>query len=57
MAWGTDFMENLTADIDKAITVDGGYNQPYSGKIGNTILVGILTVTRGSLTVENLLIR
>lgn len=56
-AWGTDFSEILTCDQDKNVTLDGGYNDSYSAKNGFTLLKGPLTVGRGTLTVDNLIIK
>lgn len=54
-AWGTDFTENL--NLNKVLIFKGGYNTGYTSNSGMTILKGILTVTNGSLTVENLQIQ
>jgi photosystem II stability/assembly factor-like uncharacterized protein len=58
-AWGTDFTEDvIAADAgNKAVTLKGGYNGAYLSNDGYTTLHGSLTVTKGSLTVEQLKIR
>ena len=56
-AWGTGFTENLNAFQGKEVSVIGGYNDGYTGVIGTTTLTGVLTVERGCLAVENLVIR
>jgi hypothetical protein len=57
LAWATGFLESLTCDRQKAVTIDGGYNDAYSGNNGYTTLQGTLTVAAGSLTVGNLIIK
>jgi hypothetical protein len=52
-AWGTDFTENLNANINKAVTLEGGYNSDHTSNSGHTTLHGILTIENGSLTAEN----
>lgn len=53
-AWGTDFTEKLSANINKTVTLKGGYNSSYTSNSGYTTLHGILSIGNGSLTVENL---
>jgi chitinase len=48
---------NLTTSSNKAITLEGGYNATYLGRSGNTVMQGTLTVSKGSLIVDNLVIR
>jgi hypothetical protein len=55
--WATEYSENLNANLAKAITIAGGYNSGFSAVSGYTTLYGILTISRGSLTVGNLIIR
>jgi photosystem II stability/assembly factor-like uncharacterized protein len=58
-AWGTDFTGDLNAADagNKAVTLKGGYNGAYNANNGYTTLHGSLTVTKGTLTVERLIIR
>lgn len=56
-AWGTYFAESLSCSLVKNVTIDGGYNDGYSAKSGYTILLGPLTIGRGSLTVRELAIK
>jgi serine protease len=56
-AWGTEFAESLDCNLAKDVTLDGGYNDAYSAKSGYSILQVPLTVTSGSLTVDNLIIK
>jgi hypothetical protein len=51
-----EFTENLILDKNIAATLEGGYNTAYTDNSGYTTLHGYLTVNRGSLTVENLVI-
>jgi hypothetical protein len=48
---------NLTTSSNKAIKLEGGYDATYSGRSGNTVMQGTLTVSKGSLIVDNLVIR
>jgi hypothetical protein len=48
---------NLTTSSNKAIKLEGGYDATYSGRRGNTVMQGTLTVSKGSLIVDNLVIR
>jgi hypothetical protein len=56
-AWGTYFAEPLTCNLPKDVSIDGGYNDGYSAKSGFTTLLGPLTISQGSLTVEELAVR
>jgi hypothetical protein len=57
LAWGTYFAEPLTCNLVKNVTIDGGWNDGYSAKSGYTILQGPLTISQGSLTVEELTVK
>jgi len=50
------FTENLILDKNIAVTIEGGYNTAYKDNYGYSTLHGYLTVNRGSLTVDNLVI-
>jgi parallel beta-helix repeat protein len=56
-AWGTEFKEDLDCDHEKGVIIEGGYDTGYNNNVGFTLLNGTLTVSAGSLIVENLLIR
>jgi hypothetical protein len=56
-AWGTDFIETLNLNLPKAVILKGGFNQGYSSNSGKSTLKGTLTITSGSLTVENVQIQ
>lgn len=50
------FVENLT--VTKPITLKGGYNAAFSSNTGlYSTLAGLLTISSGSLTVENLVVK
>ena len=58
LALDTEFVENLNLNTDKRIVLKGGYKVDYSGKSGNpSILKGILTVGKGSMTMEGVTVR
>jgi hypothetical protein len=52
-----ELKEELIFDRNIAVTLEGGYNTAYTINSGLTTLRGIITVTRGALTVENLVIK
>jgi hypothetical protein len=56
-AWGTEFTEDLDCDQEKGVTIEGGYDTGYGSNDGTTLLNGTVTVSVGSLVVENLVIR
>ncbi|MFZ4859179.1 MAG: hypothetical protein ACOYL3_22605, partial [Desulfuromonadaceae bacterium] len=56
-AWGTDFTENLLLNKNGAVTIKGGFNEAYTSNSGKTTLHGTLTVRKGKVIVENLLLR
>jgi hypothetical protein len=47
---------NLTTNANSDITLAGGFESNYMGNNGFTTLDGTLTITHGSLTVENLVL-
>lgn len=51
------FSENLAMDDGKIITLKGGLASDFTAVSGYSYLQGILTLTTGSLTVENLCIK
>jgi len=52
-----EITENLDFNLGKLIVMGGGYNSSYLDNSGVTTLIGTLTLTSGSLTVDNLVIR
>jgi hypothetical protein len=55
-AQATDLTETLTLADNKAVTLRGGYDSDFSLHLSMTNLIGSLTITGGTLTVENLII-
>jgi len=51
-----DFTENLLLNRSIAVTLDGGYDCDFEAVGGSTTLKGTLTITSGTLTVNNLII-
>jgi hypothetical protein len=51
------FTENLSVNIDKSVTIEGGYDAAFSSNTGNTILNGNMNITNGALTTEGLIIQ
>jgi hypothetical protein len=55
-AWGTEFTEALDCGQAKSVTIKGGYDTGYTDNGGFTLLHGTMTISAGSLTLENLVI-
>jgi hypothetical protein len=47
------FTENLSFDIDKTVTLSGGYDGTFTIITGDTVLNGDMTIGNGSVTIEN----
>ena len=56
-SWGTDLTDTLLLDKNIAVTIKGGYNSGYTSNSSNTTLHGTVTVKKGSLTVEHLVVQ
>jgi uncharacterized repeat protein (TIGR01451 family) len=56
-AWGIGFSEVLNLNMDKNFTLRGGFNGTYTSNTGMTAVAPPLTVTNGSVTVENVTVR
>lgn len=52
-----EFTENLNFNRSMPSIIKGGYDTAYNGNSALTTVKGTVTVTRGTLTVENLVIR
>jgi hypothetical protein len=48
---------SFTASSTNTITLKGGYNAKYSGRSGYTVMAGTLSVAKGTLVVDNLVIK
>ena len=57
------FTENVQCDIDVAVTLKGGYDADFTNNLGYTTIQGTiigqptLTIIRGTVTVENIIIQ
>ena len=56
-ALGLTFTEDLTLDRDLSVTLQGGYVAGFGSRSGSTTLNGRLTISNGSLVVDQLIIR
>lgn len=56
-AWGTEFAEDLTFNSTKVIFFKGGYDMHYISNNSYTVINGMLSIQKGSLTVESIVIR
>jgi len=48
------FTEDLNFDMDKTVTLRGGYDSNFSSVVGNTVVRGNITITGGNVTLENI---
>jgi hypothetical protein len=55
-AWAIDFAEDVFCDTEKGVTLSGGYNEAYSSRIDATTLHGAMTIARGSIIIDRLVI-
>ena len=51
------FVGNLTLNRDVALTLKGGYDSSYSVNNGYTSLQGVLSVVRGSVVIERIVVK
>ncbi len=49
--------ENPNINLYKSVTLQGGYNCDYSTQTGKTILNGNMTISNGTVTIENFMIQ
>jgi very-short-patch-repair endonuclease len=54
--WGIDLPESITCGAGAAITIRGGYDQPYQNQSGVTSLQG-LTIGKGAVTVDGIVVK
>ena len=48
---------NLNINLNKSVTLAGGYNCNYSSVSGSTTLSGTLSITNGSASIENIIVQ
>ncbi|MDU0457389.1 MAG: carboxypeptidase regulatory-like domain-containing protein [Geobacteraceae bacterium] len=53
----TAFTGGFTLDRNIQLTLDGGYNADYSAKSGTSTIAGTVTIQKGSLIVDRMIIR
>ena len=51
------FNEAVTFNLNVPVIFKGGYNSAFTSQTGYTTIVGTLTITRGTLTVEKLILQ
>jgi len=51
------FTEDLTINIDKSVTIEGGYDGAYASNTGTTTLQGDIDISSGTLTIENFILQ
>lgn len=56
LATGLPFQENLVLNRDVALTLSGGYDTSFTAAYEKTTLEGYVSISKGSLTVNNLII-
>jgi chitodextrinase len=55
-AWALEFDEYLDCAGDKVLTLKGGYDSGYATQVGMTTLRTPLTIAKGTLTVDNIIV-
>ncbi len=50
------FTEDLNIDLNKSVTLDGGYDCDYSAITGETTLNGIMTISNGTVEIEDFIL-
>jgi subtilisin family serine protease len=55
--WSVDFVDQLTVDGGKVVTVSGGYNPGYTARQGVSVLRGSMRITAGRVNVDRLVLR
>ena len=51
------YADSLNISRDVTVTIKGGYNCDYTGRTGTTTINGNLTITTGTLTLEDIVIK
>lgn len=54
---GVTFFEDLNLSRDIAVTIKGGYETLFKNQVGYSVIDGGLTISKGSLVAERLLVR
>ncbi len=49
--------ENILCDFNVAVTLEGGYNTDFTSIIGHTTINGQMTISNGTVVVENIVIQ
>jgi hypothetical protein len=53
----SEYSEALALDLDKIVTLEGGYNCDFTSNTGYTIVNGSLTISNGTVTLENITVK
>ncbi len=48
------FTENLNLNMDRTVTLRGGYDSSFSSVVGSTLVDGDISITGGQVTIENM---
>jgi hypothetical protein len=48
--------EDIVLDLDKSVTIKGGYDSSFTTNSGNTMIYGNMTISDGTVTIENVII-
>jgi hypothetical protein len=51
------FPDALSCNLAKPVTIKGGYNQTYTVQSGFSSIKGVMTIGKGAVTVDRLVIR
>ncbi|MDO8281160.1 MAG: chitobiase/beta-hexosaminidase C-terminal domain-containing protein [Thermodesulfovibrionia bacterium] len=53
----SSFTEDLYIDLNKSVTLRGGYNSNFNATTGKTVINGNVTISDGVVTMENIIIQ
>jgi hypothetical protein len=53
----SEYSEALALDLDKIVTLEGGYNCDFTSNTGYTTINGSLTISNGTVTIENITVK
>ncbi|MBI5663870.1 MAG: hypothetical protein HZC49_02085 [Nitrospirae bacterium] len=54
---GVTFTGDFNADLNKTVTIEGGYNCGYSAVTGVTAINGTMTISNGSILIYDMLVQ
>lgn len=55
--WATTYSESLNCNRPVTVNLQGGYDKDYTAQVDSTVLLGQLTISDGSLIVNNIVLQ